>query len=320
MTRKQDLLLEAHNLNIKIDKKDTIAILCQKIDDAGVQSKNCQSGKGKRSPSNKKITKSKPSLIKTKSPKTKSPKTKSPKTKSPKSSKSKSPSTTFENNRLNIDFSIKNDKVKLNINNEKKISVEDLLTSLDFIKSIINEKYDNKNITSNLFAINKDLTGLNEIIDYSGIDKYMKMKEKIIFLGLSVDSFERENILSKKIVNIALYSSNNKKYYILELTLIIPEFMGTHKQRDPFEFKSALKNANKKQCDLILSYTHDDYFGEFDHFVENYVNNTKQPIIFDGYGKKTNFKINYDQLNDYFFELPEFIDRAEPDPNDEPRE
>lgn len=327
MTKKQDLILEAEKLGLNITKKDTIAVLCEKIDGAGVSSKNCT--KLKPSPKTKKAV-GRPKL----SPSQKSPKgkvikvklAKSPKprvTKSPKPRVAKSPKTKTGTAVLNF-IHQGTCKVEVNIQNNGVLSGDDISETLKHISDVIEDRYivkqNNKKINlenyvdtkGETFTIEKDLSVPstkvpNPIIDLTGINEYMDM-EYLNLMGVT----DRIFITNKEVynstplkhldagfrnTNFVFHLLNNDEYYILNIALIFP---GEGAFKVPLRLTTHFEKSNKKMANSCLSSSRPNQI--------TVRNNKDKTIIFEGYGQNTNIKFNFNakKIED-FYVLPNFL-------------
>jgi len=209
MTKKQDLIIEAKSLGIEITSKDTIPILCQKIQIAGGQSSNCPSAipkkrgrPAKNSPKLIKQNSTKLAKIKT-SPKIKrqnttklpkiktSPKikkqnsarllkvnsTKLPKIKvnSPKPSKTpKSPKSKIPKNTIILTFpELEGDNMIIKLESDSEISQRGVIGRLNYIKDLMDSKILILKDENQMRMKDGDLRGSS----YSVIQKPKKVKQ-----------------------------------------------------------------------------------------------------------------------------------------------
>lgn len=327
MTRKEDLILEAEQLGINVAKKDTINILCEKINEAGITSKNCNTKKSAATkktvgrPSKSPKTKS----PKTKSPKTKSPKSKSPKTKSPKSKSPKSKSPKGKSNTTAINFiHYGKSEVQLNIKNESgHISGDEVLETLGHISHLLNNKYtvrENDNIinledyndtkgqvyTIGKYTQNKTKNVQEPHIDMGGINKYMEMGKLDIVGAIDRIILKKKDIIFSDPLDLfntdfrntvfIFHSPNNNQYYRLNIDLLYSE---KGKYNFPMYFLTNFAKIDKKSADRLI----------FKNFHSDGVPTIKsERIVFSGYGKKANINFYFDAKDiKNFYILPQFL-------------
>ena len=285
MTKKQDLISEAEKLGIEITKKDTIAILCEKIKESGNQSNNC------------------PKTNKTNKKPVGRPK-KSPINKSPPKKVTKKITKTKVNNVI-INFVQGGGEVQLNIENNGDLIGSDITDILNDIRNTIDGEYIVKedgesvdlekytDVKGSVFSIEKvpiRRPGKSPAtIKLNGVNKYIEMGN-LKLLGVSEREERNRNMSGSgfRFTKFAFYSPKEEKYYILAIELLYSG-VGPDKQKIPTRLVTTFEEANKKTIDK-------DILSNSRPMLKTIKNNMNKTIVFEGSGKKANIIFNMDEI------------------------